>query len=218
MQSGLHIKLSSRLSFNERRQLIERRAYGGTWFTWPNGCVNLMCWWWSCDSYRCRLTYIKVEHPCGKVMTAPESHHETDVTPHAKTDDVSEVLLVTSGGKEIGDVSEQSQTREDLEKALNEAKKSEAHFRKIIDTIPTLAWCNLPDGSNEFVNQRWCDYRGLSPEEVRRVGCKVVIHPEDLPKGLDEWRTLVASGEGGAIEARIRRHEGAYRRFLMRAE
>ncbi len=151
-------------------------------------------------------------------MTAPESHHETDVTPHAKTDDVSEVLLVTSGGKEIGDVSEQSQTREDLEKALNEAKKSEAHLRKIIDTIPTLAWCNLPDGSNEFVNQRWCDYTGLSPEEVRRVGCKVVIHPEDLPKWLDEWRTLVASGEGGEIEARLRRHDGAYRWFLIRVE
>jgi len=26
-----------------RHQLIERRAYGRTWFTWPNGCVNLMC-------------------------------------------------------------------------------------------------------------------------------------------------------------------------------
>src|SRR5438132_3231032 len=151
-------------------------------------------------------------------MTAPESHHETDVTPQAKKDDVSEVLVVTSGGNQIGEAAGQYQTREDLEKALNEAKKSEAHLRKIIDTIPTLAWCNLPDGSNEFVNRRWCDYTGLSPEEVKRVGCKVVIHPEDLPKWLDEWRTLVASGEGGDIEARLRRHDGAYRWFLIRVE
>jgi hypothetical protein len=42
-----------------RHQLIERRAYGGTWFTWPNGCANLMCWWWSCDSYRRNLTLYK---------------------------------------------------------------------------------------------------------------------------------------------------------------
>jgi hypothetical protein len=34
------------------------------------------------------------------------------------------------------DVSLQRQTREDLEKALNELKQSEAQFRKIIDTIP----------------------------------------------------------------------------------
>ena len=50
------------------------------------------------------------------------------------------------------------------------------------------------------------------------MGCKVVIHPEDLPKWLDEWRTLVASGAGGEIEARLRRHDGAYRWFLIRVE
>jgi PAS domain-containing protein len=49
------------------------------------------------------------------------------------------------------------------------------------------------------------------------LGCKVVIHPEDLPNWLDQWRTLVASGEGGEIEARLRRHDGAYRWFLTLA-
>ena len=147
-------------------------------------------------------------------MRTPESHHGTDFTDHAKSGDVPEVV----GGPENEDLPERYQTREDLEKALNETKKSAAHLRKIIDTIPTLAWCNLRDGSNEFVNQRWCDYTGLSSEEVQRVGCKVAIHPEDLPKWLDEWRTLVASGKGGEIEARLRRHDGAYRWFLIRVE
>src|SRR5437867_5001187 len=151
-------------------------------------------------------------------MGTPESHYETDFTAQAKSNDVPELVVAPSGGAEKGDVPERYQTREDLEKALNEAKKSEAHLRKIIDTIPTLAWCNLPDGANEFVNLRWCDYTGLSPEEVQRVGCKVAIHPEDLPKWLDEWRTLVTSGEGGEIEVRLRRHDGAYRWFLIRVE
>src|SRR5881409_3203897 len=151
-------------------------------------------------------------------MRAPESRHETDFTAQAKSNDVPELLVAPSEGAENEDVPERYQTREDLEKALNETKKSEAHLRKIIDTIPTLAWCNLPDGSNEFVNQRWSDYTGLSQEEVKRVGCKVIIHPEDLPKWLDEWRKLVASGAGGEIEARLRRHDGAYRWFLIRVE
>src|SRR5438094_74214 len=148
-------------------------------------------------------------------MKTPESHHETESTLQEKTN-MSKV--VTPGEQGNGDVPEQSLIREELEKALNETKKSEAHLRKIIDTIPTLAWCNLSDGSNEFVNQRWCDYTGLSPEEVQRKGCKVIIHPEDLPKWLDEWRKLVASGAGGEIEARLRRHDGAYRWFLIRVE
>src|SRR6266571_5105433 len=118
-------------------------------------------------------------------MNAPESHHKTASTAHAKREKPSEMLVVTPGEKQNGDVPKQYQNREDLEKAYNEAKTSEARLRKILDTIPTLAWCNLSDGSNEFVNQRWCDYTGLSPEEVQRRGCKVIIHPEDLPKWLD---------------------------------
>src|SRR6266516_6291174 len=148
-------------------------------------------------------------------MKTPESHRETGSMLQEKTN-MSKV--VTPGEQGNGDVPEQSLTREDLEKAFNETKKSAAHLRKIIDTIPTLAWCNLSDGSNEFVNQRWCDYTGLSPEEVQRRGCKVIIQPEDLPKWLDEWRKLVASGAGGEIEARLRRHDGAYRWFLIRVE
>jgi PAS domain-containing protein len=59
-----------------------------------------------------------------------------------------------SDGKEVGHVFMQRQTREDLKKALLESRESEAQLRRIIDTIPTRAWCNLPDGSHEFLNQR----------------------------------------------------------------
>ena len=109
-------------------------------------------------------------------------------------------------------------TREDLEKALNESRRSESRLLRIIDTIPTLAWCNLPDGSNEFLNQRWLDYTGLLPEEAHGWGWKVAIHPEDLPKLMDKWGALLASGDPGEIEARLRRYDGAYRWFLFRVE
>src|SRR4029077_7952382 len=156
-------------------------------------------------------------------MTAPESHHETESTLQAKMDDVSEVLLVTSGGKEIGDVSEQSQTREDLEKELNEAKKSEAQLvesearlRTIIDMVPSFLWTSLPDGSKEYLNKRWYDYTGLSSEEGQGWGWKVVVHPEDLDRLIREWLALVESRKPGELETRIRRYDGVYRWFLIR--
>jgi formate hydrogenlyase transcriptional activator len=151
-------------------------------------------------------------------MKARHSHHKTASTARAKREEPSEMLVVTPGEKQNGGVSKQYQSREDLEKAYNEAKRSEARLRKIIDTIPALAWCNLSDGSNDFVNRRWSDYTGLSQAEVKRVGCKVAIHPDDLPKWLDQWRELLASGVGGEIEARLRRHDGAYRWFLIRVQ
>src|SRR5207244_13515959 len=97
-------------------------------------------------------------------------------------------------------------------------RESEPKLRKIIDTTPTLTWCNLSNRSNNCVNQRRYDYTGLSQADVKRVGCKVAIHPEDLPKWLDQWRGLIASGTGGEIEARLRRHDGAYHWFLIRGQ
>src|SRR6266478_6030637 len=145
-------------------------------------------------------------------MKAREAHHKKILTDVEGVEE-SDKLVVTPGEKQNGDASKQ-----DLQRALQESRDSEARLRKIIDTIPTLAWCNLTDGSNDFVNRRWSDYTGLSQEEVKRVGCKVAIHPEDLPKWLDQWRALRGSGEGGEIEARLRRHDGAYRWFLIRVE
>jgi formate hydrogenlyase transcriptional activator len=105
-----------------------------------------------------------------------------------------------------------------LLREIAETKASAAQVRKILDTIPTFASCNLPDGSNEFLNQRWHDYTGLSPQEARGRGWRVAIHPEDLQKVLDTFRALRASGEPREIEHRLRRHDGEYRWFLFRIE
>jgi formate hydrogenlyase transcriptional activator len=117
-----------------------------------------------------------------------------------------------------GHVPELYESREDLEKALDESMRSAAWLRKIIDTIPTLAWCSLPGCSNEFVNQRWRDYTGLSMEQARGWGWRPAIHPEDLPKLADGLQELWTSGEAGEMEARFRRHDGVFRWFLFRVE
>lgn len=105
-----------------------------------------------------------------------------------------------------------------LHLALEQIKKSEAKLRQVIDTIPTLAWCNLPDGPNEFLNKGWHEYTGLSPEESHGWGWQGAFHPEDLPSLMKRWRELLVSGEPGEIEARLRRHDGVYRWFLIRVE
>src|SRR3989441_322316 len=109
-------------------------------------------------------------------------------------------------------------SRGDLENALTEAKRVDPDLRRIIDTIPVLAWCNLPDGSVEFANQRWHDYTGLSPEGTRGWGWTVAIHADDLETMTGKWQALLASGQTGEIEARLRRYDGEYRWFLFRAE
>jgi len=113
---------------------------------------------------------------------------------------------------------EGERSQEALRSALEEIRSSEAKLRKIIDTIPTLAWCSLPDGTGEFWNRRWHDYTGLSPEAARGWGWQDAIHPEDLKEITDKWLGFLASGQPGEVEGRLRRFDGAYRWFLFRAE
>jgi PAS domain S-box-containing protein len=96
-------------------------------------------------------------------------------------------------------------------------RASERDLNHIINTIPVLAWCNFPDGSNEFLNQPWHDYTGLTPEQAHGWGWQVAIHPDDLPKVWDKWREHLVSGEAGEVEARLRRFDGVDRWFLFRA-
>ena len=105
-----------------------------------------------------------------------------------------------------------------LQQAYQKIKQSEARLRRIIDTIPTLAWCSLPDGTGEFWNRRWHDYTGLSPEAVRGWGWQDAIHSEDLKEITDKWLGFLASGQPGEVEGRLRRFDGTYRWFLFRAE
>src|SRR6266478_360338 len=99
-----------------------------------------------------------------------------------------------------------------------DSQKSEDNLRQVIDTLPTLVWCTRPDGSTEFLNKRWHDYTGCSPEESRVHGWQPTVHPEDLPRVVAKGQELLASGQPGEVEGRIRRHDGVFRWFLMRVE
>jgi formate hydrogenlyase transcriptional activator len=152
-------------------------------------------------------------------MPVPESHHETDSALGPITDEAAEASAPTSRARENGGANREHDDRQDdLKRALNESRRSAARLRQIIDTIPVLAWCSLPDGSNEFMNQRWLDYTGVSSEEANGWGWKNAIHPEDLPRLMAKWETLRDHGTPGQCEARLRGSEGVFLWFLFQIE
>ena len=87
----------------------------------------------------------------------------------------------------------------------------------LIDALPGLVWTAQPDGSAEYVNLRWREYTGLSLEEALGSGWHSVIFPGDLEFILDRWSAMLEGGKPVDAEARLRRHDGEYRRFLLRA-
>jgi formate hydrogenlyase transcriptional activator len=96
-------------------------------------------------------------------------------------------------------------------------RKPEDGHSSIIDAIPTMAWSSRPNGFVEFVNRRWLDFTGFSPDQAIGWGGSPAFHPDDRAPLAEKWRALVASGQQGEIEARMRRHDGEYRWVLLSA-
>ena len=93
----------------------------------------------------------------------------------------------------------------------------EHEVRRVLDTIAELIWIADPTGHADFVNRRWCEYTGLTLEKAAGFGWQAAIWPEDLPRVVDYWKSISASGGPREIEARIRRSDGVHRWFLFRS-
>ena len=84
----------------------------------------------------------------------------------------------------------------------------EIDYRRVVDALPGLVWTALPDGRIDFLNQRWCEYTGLSVDEAYGPGWQTAIHPEDLPEVRDPFWLLASQVKwkpacGASTEGRI---------------
>ena len=95
--------------------------------------------------------------------------------------------------------------------------ESEGRFRDLANALPQIVWTMHRDGDVAFVNQRWYDYTGLTPEGATGRVWMDPIHPDDRPQASGRWDQSQASGARFEVEYRFRRVDGAYRWYLVRA-
>jgi len=115
----------------------------------------------------------------------------------------------------MSELAQDSESHE-LSDALEKLRQEAARLQTLIDTVPSFLWTSFPDGSKEFLNQRWYEYTGLTQEQGKGWGWKVVVHPDDLDRLVREWLALLNDPKPGELETRIRRYDGEYRWFLIR--
>ena len=126
---------------------------------------------------------------------------------------LAHALQDASGNREfVGAVTDITERRQ----AEAVIRQQEAELRKVVDTIPALVWSTLPDGSNSYVNKRFVEYTGSSPEQTAGSGWKALIHPDDLERHAAKWMEALAAGKLHENEVRSRRSDGQYRWQLDR--
>jgi PAS domain S-box-containing protein len=102
--------------------------------------------------------------------------------------------------------------RHRLETALVE---SERRFRELADALPHLVWTTSADGKVDFLNRYFTEVTGIDRRTAIALGAWAdIIHPDDRDASLRKLHAMLARGEAGEREHRIRTQDGSYRWML----
>lgn len=96
-------------------------------------------------------------------------------------------------------------------------RESELRFRSLVTATSQIVWWTGPDGRVQGALESWQAYTGQSDVEIQGMGCAAAVHPEDRAATLAAWLEAGESRSVFEMEYRIRRHDGVYRHFAVRA-
>ena len=89
--------------------------------------------------------------------------------------------------------------------------ESEERFRLIANSAPVPIWVTKLDRRRSFANQAYVDFLGLPFEQAIDFDWRKVLHPDDLPKILQEQVAGESSLKPFVLEARYKRADGEWR-------
>jgi PAS domain S-box-containing protein len=102
------------------------------------------------------------------------------------------------------DVTDQMLARETL-------RESEERFRLIANSAPVPMWVTKLDRTRSFANQAYVDFLGLPYEEAIVYDWRKALHPDDLPRILQDQIAGESSLKPFFLEARYKRADGTWR-------
>ena len=96
------------------------------------------------------------------------------------------------------------------------ARRSEKELRDVVNAVPAFVWSTLPDGAVDFVNDRWLEFTGLSPQDALGWNWEAAVHPDDRSRAVAERRAALKNGRSTEGEMRVRRADGEFRWWFFR--
>ncbi|MCU7937163.1 MAG: transporter substrate-binding protein, partial [Candidatus Thiodiazotropha sp. (ex Dulcina madagascariensis)] len=95
--------------------------------------------------------------------------------------------------------------RKQIEEQLRESEK---RFRALVSAAPMGIYLIDPKGKCTYVNTRWCEMAGMTPDEAHGDGWRDAIHPDDRQYVLENWERMVKSKGHWALEYRFPNRRG----------
>jgi PAS domain S-box-containing protein len=101
--------------------------------------------------------------------------------------------------------------------AEQKAHDSEQRFRAAVQAFSDALWTNEAEGRMVGEQPGWASLTGQPFDEYQDFGWSQAVHPEDAQPTIDAWNEAVAERRPFAFEHRVRRHDGKWRRYTIRA-
>lgn len=166
---------------------------------------------------------LKTHHPGGLESVEARleiSHSYTAELVHTAKDGRQIVVLTrqrlfrTEAGETL--ILETNRDITPFRQAVEALKESEARFRTAVGAVGIL-WTNNASGEMEGEQPGWAELTGQRYEEYQGFGWATAVHPEDAGPTVAAWRQAVAERRTFEFEHRVRRRDGEWRWFTIRA-
>lgn len=121
----------------------------------------------------------------------------------------SRVQKVTIGGRTL--MLEANRDITALRRAMEQLALSERRFHELVQIAPVGVFETDASGDCLYVNQRWCDITGMSPEQAQGKGWTSALYHEDRERVSAQWYRAVAGCAPFQAEYRYQRPDGVVR-------
>ena len=105
----------------------------------------------------------------------------------------------------------------DQQRTQRALRASEERFRAAADAVGDVIWTNDAKGEMRGSQPDWAKYTGQTRPEYEGFGWLRAIHPDDTEPTNAAWIRAVTGRHTLLLEHRVRRSDGVYRLFSVRA-
>ena len=114
------------------------------------------------------------------------------------------------------DITQRREVAAELAKSRAALAIGDARFHALMESGAHVLWIADANGKGRNVSPAWREFTGQSVEETSDGGWAKAVHPDDLPSTIISWNNAVRDNTSFALTHRVRRHDGVYRRMVVR--
>jgi len=119
------------------------------------------------------------------------------------------ILIIVWGGALM--IASRLKASAAAKEAQDRAWSTEQQFRVMADGAPAMIWVSNAQGMVEFVNREYCEFLGVTQEEVRRETWRMPVHPDDTDVYTKTHAAALANQASFRSRVRVRHATGDWR-------